>query len=141
MKATHIIFAILVICFGVYIFACFKPVWQYDHLEKNASKVITGTELQDWATNLLAHYTNETDVSLSELGTNFPRQLGQLAPKLGPHIFIHIYDDTNQPSYVDLYWGSGFLGAAGFYIGPTNLVWSGNEVHAWQPGVWFYRRG
>jgi hypothetical protein len=117
-------------------------VWQFDRLERNARKVITGTELQTWAINLLARYPMETnlDLSISELDTNFPQQLRGLAPQLGPHVFVYVYDDTNYPSYVNVYWGSGFLGAAGFYIGSTNFVRSGGTEHAWQPGVFFYQR-
>jgi hypothetical protein len=45
-----------------------------------------------------------------------------------------------KPSYVQLYWGSGFLGGTGFYIGRTNFTMDASLGHAWQPGVYFYRR-
>ena len=135
MKKGLIVPLAVAICFGLYIYQSCKPTWQFDDLEKNAKKVITADELQCWATNLLAQYPYETNFSMSELGTNFPTQLRGLAPKLGPHISIHVFDDTNHQPFVQLYWGSGFLGASGFYIGATNFVWAGRE---WQPGVLFY---
>src|SRR5690348_3109383 len=116
MKASLIFFLVIVICVGAFLYQGCKPVWQFDHLENNARKVISGPELQKWATNLLAQYPKETSFKPHELGTNFPEQLLGLAPKLGPHIFVHVYDDTNFPPYVQLYWGSGFLGATGFYL-------------------------
>lgn len=150
MKITHIILIILAICFGANIFMAYRPVWQYDHLEQNASKVITGDELQAWATNLLARYPMETNLYPSQLGTNFPQQLRRLAPRLGPDIAIHVDDETNMQPFVQLTWGSGMLGASGFYVGSTNFVYCGwtdvtNYVrgegfymHVWQPGVWFF---
>jgi hypothetical protein len=157
MKTAHIILVILVICFGAFIFISYKPVWQYDHLERNASKVITGTELQVWATNLLARYPMETNFYPSQLGTNFPPQLRKLAPKLGPYVAVHISpDEIRQPSFVQISWEGGILDGSGFYVGPTNFITvnlsdltngiyvrdsDGYYVHLWQPGVWFFRKG
>jgi len=138
MKVVSIFSLVIVICAGAYFYQRCKPVWQFDHLENNARKVITGPELQKWATNLLAQCPKETSFKVQELGTNFPKQLLGLAPELGPNIFVHVYDDTNSPPYVQLYWGSGFLGATGFYLGTTNFIASGSN-HVWIPGVYFYR--
>jgi hypothetical protein len=63
--------------------------------------------------------------------------LRKLAPKLGPYIWLYDGYDTNSPRWVRLYWGSGFLGAHGFEIGPTNFV-SMRPGHTWSPGVYFY---
>jgi hypothetical protein len=140
MKIGYFISVGLFVCFAAYIYNGCKPAWQFDHLEQNAKKRITARELQSWATNLLARYPMETNFTSSELGTNFPQQLRGLAPRLGPHIFVHVYDDTNQPPYVQVYWGSGFLGGTGFYIWATNFILDGGPEHLWQPGVYFYRR-
>jgi hypothetical protein len=122
---------------GAYAYTAYKPVWQFDHLEQIARRAISASEVQAWATNLLAHYTNETSVSLSELGTNFPPRLRNLAPKLGPSVFIHAGGGTNWPPYIRLYWGSGFLGAHGIEVGSTDFIgYRGNRL--WQPGVYFY---
>lgn len=137
MKALSIIALVSLLCVAAYFYTGCKPVWQFDHLEQNARKVITALELQVWATNVLTHYTNETSVRLSEFGTNFPPQLRGLAPRLGPHVFIHVPDNTNWPPYIQLYWGSGLLGAHGIEIGPTNFT-GGRGQRAWQPGVYFY---
>jgi hypothetical protein len=120
----------------------YKPIWQFDHLEQNARKVITGPELQAWATRVLDQYpTMETNnLWASQLRTNYPPQLRGLAPKIGPTLSIE--DDTNQPSYVLLMWGSGGLGAKGFYVGRTNFVMDSGLYRGsmWQPGVYFFRR-
>ena len=138
MKTGYIISIGILICISGCVYSSCKPVWQFDHLEQHAQRVITGDELQTWATNLLARYPFETNFSTMELSANFPPQLRSYAPKLHPDVFIHVYDDTNQPSYVQVVWGSGFLGHAGFYIGSTKFVMSGERIHAWQPGVYFY---
>ena len=146
MKTKYIVALVLVVCVSVYTYNGCKPIWQFDHLEQNARRVITGPALQTWATYLFALYPKETSFrNLSELGTNFPQQLRGLAPLLGPHVFIHAYDDTNYPSYVQLYWGSGMLGAEGFMVGPTNFVQdtnfdTGSHTIKWQDGVYFYNR-
>lgn len=140
MKTASIISIGLLICISGCVYTSCKPVWQFDHLEQHAKRVITGAELQTWATNLLALYPMETNFSISELGTNFPKQLRGYAPRLHPDVFVHVYADTNQPSYVQVVWGSGFLGHAGFYIGSTNFMLPGEDIHTWQPGVYFYSR-
>src|SRR6185436_1701070 len=135
MKAISLVALVLCVTVWGIIYTSCKPVWQFDHLEGNARKLITGAQLQAWATNLLAQYPEETSFSASQLGTNFPQQLRGLAPRLGPHVSVHVYDDTNQPPFVQIYWGSGVLGAAGFYVGSSNFVLNGGSEHLWQPGV------
>jgi hypothetical protein len=139
MKVSTTIAVVLLVCVAAYLFEGCKPVWQFDHLERNARKVIAGAELQTWATNLLAHPPESpySSISMSQLGTNFPVRLRGLAPKLGPHVFLYEPDGTNSPGSVLVGWGSGFLGHCGFEIGPTNFV-SGRRAHAWQPGVYFW---
>jgi hypothetical protein len=135
MTAVMLGFFVLV---GVPLYRGCQPVWQFDRLERNARKVITGDELQAWATNFLVRYPTNDGLSLrvKDLGTNFPNQLLGLAPKLGPHVFIYQGRSDGSPNWVRLYWGSGFLGSTGFEIGPTNFV-SRRPGHAWQPGVYF----
>jgi len=139
IKAAPIVVLILSTCVAAFLYVSCKPIWQFDHLEKNARRVITASELQTWATNLLAQYHTNIHLSftLSELGTNFPQQLRGLAPELGPHIEVYQWEETYPEPSVRIWWGSGFLGAAGFEMGPTNFVLgSGNQ---WQPGVYFFR--
>lgn len=128
-------------CLSAYVTSFYRPVWQFDHLEANARKVISAAELQTWATNLLANPPTSqlAAVTLSDLGTNFPKQLRGLAPKLGPHVFLYESQATNLPRSLRIYWGSGFLGAHGFEIGPTNFA-SARPGHVWAPGVYFYER-
>lgn len=137
MKVLATITLLLVLGTGAYVYIAYKPVWQFAHLERNARRVITPAELQTWATNLLSTYTTNSRVRLSELGTNFPRQLCDLAPKLGPFIIVYDGYETNSPRWVRLDWGSGFAGARGFEIGPTNFV-SLRPGNRWAPGVYFY---
>ena len=137
MKASLIVALVVAFCIAAYVYTGSKPVWQFDNLERNTKKVITAAELQRWATNLLAMYPTNSRVRLSELGTNFPQQLRYLAPKLGPYIWLYDDPDTNTPRWVRLYWGSGFLGAHGFEIGPPTFV-SQRPGRAWAPGVYFY---
>jgi hypothetical protein len=139
MKLSSIAAVTLLLCVAAYLYQGCKPVWQFDHLECNARRVITGPELQRWATNLLAHPPESTysSIRMSQLGTNFPERLRGLAPKLGPHVFLYEAEGTNSPAWVMIGWGSGFLGHCGFEIGPTNFV-SRRPSRAWQPGVYFW---
>jgi len=144
MKPVSVVALLLLALLGGCFYTAYKPVWQFDHLEQNARRVITGAELQAWATRLLDQYPamESNNLWVSQLHTNFPPQLRSLAPKLGPHLSVHA-EDTNQPPFVQLYWGSGFLGAAGFHVGRTNFTMAagmGRICRAWQPGVYFYRR-
>jgi hypothetical protein len=130
---------------GGCIYWSYKPAWQFDHLEQNARKVITAQELQAWATRLLDEYPTMQSNYLwaSQLHTNFPPQLRGLAPRLGQSVSVLVFDDTNEPPFVNLTWGSGFLGATGFYVGRTNFTTPpglNRTCRAWQPGVYFFRR-
>jgi hypothetical protein len=140
MKTSSVIGLIFLACMGGCVFHACRPVWQFDHLEQNARKSFTASELQMWATGLLADYPTNVDyLKRSQLGTNVPKNLLTLAPRTGPLIGIFSGYETNSPRYVKLYWGSGVLGAAGFEIGPTNFV-SYQPGHVWAPGVYFYKR-
>jgi hypothetical protein len=134
--SSAFLFLIVAYCYN----SC-KPVWQFDHLEQNARNVVTGSELQEWATNFLAQhpFTNKGWNGI-DLGTNFPQQLYKLAPRIGPRVYTYEGYDTNSPRWVGVHWGSGFLGASGFEIGPTNFHGFDPHGHEWQPGVYFYRR-
>ena len=142
-------FAIALILFlamlGGCIYWSYKPYWQFDHLEQNARKVITGAELQAWANRLIDDYpASQTNYALVlQMHTNYPPQLRGLAPRIGPFVNINVSDDTNLPPFVMIHWGSGLLGATGFYIGRTNFtanVGTNRTCRAWQPGVYFFRR-
>jgi hypothetical protein len=145
MKPRTIVSLLFLAMLGGCIFWSYKPIWQFDHLEQNARKVITGAELQAWATRLIDEYpaVETNNVWAYQMRTNYPQQLRGLAPRIGPFINIVVSDDTNLPPFVMLHWGSGFLGSTGFYIGRTNFtgnVGNNRTCRAWQPGVYFFRR-
>src|SRR5436190_16256607 len=99
----------LLFCFGVnYLYTGCKPAWQFDRQEPRARQVITGAQLQNWATNLIASHPNKSiSFRLEDLGTNFPAQLRNLAPKLGPRIYLYEGRGENEPPSIRIYWGSG----------------------------------
>jgi len=136
MKPLVTIGILLVIGF---LFVWFSPtcriITSFDNFERNARKVITGPELAAWGNGLLQKYPTNTTLRLRDLGTNFPPQLRTLvATELGPRIVV--YEPlTNQPPWVMVYWGSGFLGHCGFEIGSTNFTGS-LAHHRWQDGVY-----
>jgi hypothetical protein len=145
MKPASIVALLFLAVLGGCIYWSYKPAWQFDHLEQNARKVITGQELQAWATRLLDQYpTMETNyVWASQLRTNYPQQLRGVAPRIGPFVYVKGDDDTNGPPFVSLRWGSALLGDTGFYVGRTNFTMDAGmnrTWRAWQPGVYFYRR-
>jgi hypothetical protein len=124
---------------GAYLYRGCKPVWQFDTIEPRARRVITGAQLQSWATNFIAQHPTNAHVSfrMSELGTNFPLPLRNLAPRTGPNVVLYQWEDKERPPSVRIWWGSGFLGRTGFEIGPTNFVGLGREWQ--QPGVYFFK--
>jgi len=63
-----------------------------------------------------------------------------MAPDLGPGVNVYFPDNTNYPGWVSLGRGSGFLGSRFLEVGPANFVDKSPNAHAWQPGVYFYRR-
>jgi hypothetical protein len=135
MKLTHIILICFLVCCAWFGYIAFNPLWQYAHLERNARNVVTGSELQAWATNLLARDPEGTNLIKSNWGSDYPKQLDRLLPKNGPSVSVHDSGDTNFPSYVQVLWGSATMGHCGFAIGPTNFIGPG---HSWQPGVYFF---
>jgi hypothetical protein len=135
MKRAAISALVFVAVIGAWLFYGRKPVWQYDHLEANARKIVTALELQAWATNLLATNPTGTNLVPSNWGSNFPKQLSSLCPKTGPGVCVYEPWEANGekgPGWVRVMWGSGMLGASGFEIGPTNFV-SMQPGHAWAP--------
>ena len=137
MKVSSIIGLLAIFGIAGYMFNACAPVWQFDHLERNARRVVRGPELQAWATSVIAQHPTNDWLRKSQLGTNFPERLWGLAPKLGPHVVFNESDSTNSPAWIMIGWGSGFLGHCGFEIGSTNFV-SRRPGHAWQPGVYFW---
>jgi hypothetical protein len=131
----HIIVAhvcVILLFIGGCTISTFSLFRSFDNLEQNAKQVITGPELQAWATNLLARYSiTNMDVSVGR--SNCPIQLRGLCPRLGPNVVV--YKDDGRPPSVRIWWGSGFMGAAGFEVGGTNFDRPG---HKWQDGVYFF---
>ena len=113
-----------------------RSVRTFDNIEENVRKVIAASELQTWATNLLAQYPESTNLWVSQLGTNFPTQLRKISPRLLHEIKINHFTDEEGPNldFVSLDWGGGTLGHAGFHIGSTNFVYPGRK---WKDGVYF----
>jgi hypothetical protein len=118
----------------VMVWPTIRLVRSFDNLERNAKRVITGAQLQQWATNLLAVTPTNSYLKVSQLGTNFPSQLLGLYRR-PPYISIH---DDLSPSCVYLMWGGGLIGHCGFEIGPTNFVSRRRNAREWQPGVYFW---
>jgi hypothetical protein len=110
----------------------------YDELESNARKVITGPELLVWGVALAERYPTITNLTVSQLGTNFPQQLRPLAPAFGPHVTVARSIDSNKLSWVLVYWTQKERESAGFVIGPTKYGGEPVEGHMWCPGVYFY---
>ena len=142
-KATKIliwsIFTIPLCLITLWYILPFRIFWSFDHIEQHAKKRITGTELQQWAGQVLARQPASPEgynlVRLSELTVPLPSPLLSLYHN-PPDIFV--YDATNYPpGYIRLIWGGGMIGHCGFEIGPTNFV-SSRSKHKWQDGVYFW---
>jgi hypothetical protein len=138
---------ILLACIGGCFVYPYYQWWQFDRLEQHARKMITASELQAWATNLLAKYPAYSALQRYEMRTNYPPQLRSLCPSIGPLVSIFEVNSNNAgedwtkyPTFVKLYWGGTPIGHGGFEIGPTNFVsYLHPNAHAWAPGVYFYR--
>lgn len=123
------------IFFGIILPTC-RIFYSFDHLERNARKVITPAALQAWATNLLAHPPATDTPKVSELGTNFPRQLLGLY-HTPPYISIR-HPSSNAPGSVFLMWGGGMIGHCGFEIGASNFLGFRGEQWQGYAGVNFW---
>jgi len=135
-RYAFVIVTCLMILLFVAVWPIFRVFWSFDHLEQNAKRVITGSQLQAWAISVLEHPPTNITYRISELGTNFPPQL------LGLYHYpptIDIYEaTTDSPGSVILTWGGGLIGHCGFVVGPTNFVDYHLNAHAWQDGVYFW---
>jgi hypothetical protein len=141
MRTLRVVIPVLVCLAALSLYFIF--IWptqrvfrSFDNLERNAKRVITGTQLQTWATGLLALSPTNASLRVSALGTNFPAQLLGLYTN-PPYIQIQ-EADTNSPASVYLMWGGGMIGHCGFEIGPTNFVSYRSHARAWQSGVYFW---
>src|SRR3954447_6900355 len=98
MRALRVIVAIGVLAtlYFIFIWPTQRLFRSFDNLERNAMRVITGTQLQTWATGLLATSPTNPTPRVSQLGTNFPTQL--LGLYHNPP-YIHIQEaQTNSPA-------------------------------------------
>ena len=138
MRALQIIVVVgvLTTLYFIFIWPTQRLFRSFDNLERNAKHVITGTQLQAWATDLLTTWPTNATPRVSQMGTNFPAQLLGLYHN-PPYIQIQ-QADTNSPASVYLMWGGGMIGHCGFEIGPTNFVSYRSNARAWQPGVYFW---
>jgi len=138
MRALQVIFivGILAALYFIFIWPTQKVFRSFDNLERNAKRVITGTQLQAWATGLLATSPTNPTPRVSQLGTKFPAQLLGLS-RTAPYIQTQ-EAHTNSPASVYLMWGGGMIGHCGFEIGPSNFVSYRSNARAWQPGVFFW---
>ena len=128
---------VAIVCLvGLWYWLPFRIFWAFDTIEHRTRKQITATELQTWATNLLALYPTNAIPKVSGLGTNFPRRLLTIW-RSPPDIYIYAAE-TNSPASVRLVWGGGVIGHCGFEIGPTDFVSYKSHARAWQPGVYFW---
>ena len=142
VKPTTITGLLLLLGVASCYFVSYRPVWQFNHLEQNARKVVTASELQTWATNLLSRNPTGTNLVPSNWGSDFPAKLNGLCPKIGPSVCVYEPFEANgekYPGWVRVMWSSGMLGASGFELGPTNFI-SMQPGHAWAPGVYFFKR-
>ena len=137
MRRVHLIVAacVVVALYLLFVWPTQTKFRSFDNLERNTKRVITGTELQTWATGLIALTPTNATPRVSALGTNFPQRLLDLYHR-PPYIEIQEMN-ANQPASVFLMWGGGMIGHCGFEIGPTNFVSYRSNARAWQPGVLF----
>jgi hypothetical protein len=138
LKALAVITPVCLIM--LWYFSPFRVFWSFDHIEQRARKRVTGTELQQWAMEIMAKHPvlpdDPASLHLSELPVPLPKPLLNVY-HYPPYIFI--FGDTNAPpGYVRLVWGGGMIGHCGFEIGPTNFV-SLRSKDKWQDGVYFWR--
>ncbi len=131
-----VVVGVLAPLYFIFIWPTQRVFRSFDNLERNAKRVVTGAQLQAWATGLLAASPTNTTPRVSQLGTNFPAQLLGLY-RNPPYIQIQ-EGDTNSPASIYLMWGGGMIGHCGFEIGPKNFVSYRSHARAWQPGVYFW---
>ena len=136
-----------------------RQTWSRTRFENNVRRVVSGVNLQQWATNLLArpspngwetgHIVIEgvgrlaiprTRTTALELGTNFP--LALLAIDGAPPMVTIWQGATNLPGWVTLTWSNAETGRWGLHIGPTNLdprpFLGLGQSDPWQRGVYHW---
>ena len=123
VRLSYIVGIVVLLALAALVDYSCRPIWQYYRLEGNAAKVVTSSELQAWATNLLAQYPSNVTLRASLLGTNFPQGLRSLAPEIGPSVRVNFPDDTNFPvgkgstRRLEFKLSIGFVHPGGFMLG------------------------
>jgi len=124
------------------VYISFEGFWSFDHIEQRAKRKVTGTELQQWALQVLAAPSKSSDdvdsPRLSELPVPLPSGLVNVY-HYPPYIFV-FHNTNTPPGFIRLVWGRGMIGHCGFEIGPTNFE-SPRTTNKWQDGVYFWKSG
>lgn len=117
---------------SLYFYTQMNYAYNTSRLERRLQRGFQPSELQRWATNLIAQYP-PGPIRLSVLGTNIPNVLLK-AYRQPPHILLQ---DARRSSdtHVRVIWGSGFMGHWELKLGFTNFEGSGTM---WAPGIYFW---
>jgi hypothetical protein len=116
------------------------------NFQKNLKERASAEELHGWATDLLAPYQTNHDLSLWIEITNLPCAFRGL-DKWPPSAYIYAdsqarFDSAEPIPYVKVTYGSA-AGHFGVVLGPTNLPTPASREHeirdsTWARGVWFF---
>jgi hypothetical protein len=84
-----VILAAILIGVGSTIYGWLRVEWTYSHIEQKARRVVTATELQAWATHLVADYPPDNYPTRASMRSNLPPAQLHVAPGiLGPFVIV-----------------------------------------------------
>lgn len=116
------------------------------NFQKNLKQRATAEELHAWATQILAPYQTNQDLSLFVEITNVPAAFHGLQKRKPPAcVYYNSYpwsSETDPVAYMKITYGSA-AGHYGVIFNPTNLPAPPDREHVvryttWVPGVWFF---
>lgn len=139
VRLVSFLFLVVALFFLIGLGNFFWSIRQFETIGPRLRKKITGDEVQAWAmAELNSRSTPSNDLVVirrSELKNPLPEPIKEIW-KSGP-LIREFGRDAQKPSYVQLTWGSGFLGTYGIEIGPTNFTGRHGQIQ-WQPGIYYW---
>ena len=122
MKSSRIATVVVLAGMGGFLYYSCKPIWDFEFLERRARNAVSASELQSWATNLLAQHRQAGHLKGPALrASGFPMPLRKVAPQIGPDVDVRVPDDTNLPPYVQISWGQRISRLQGVFCRPDEL--------------------
>jgi len=132
--AAGAVFLLFIALMAILAFTPLGPWLSLKDLERQVKRNIGPTELQEWATNLLARYPGDNVYYLDYHGTNLP--LGLKSVK-GYYHWVRIGSGDDLEPRVVIFGGT--RAEPYLLVGSPSFVITNSAAILWKPGIYFVK--